>query len=185
MAAKTFKYFAFGSNLLQERIRLNSPSAVFVCVAKLQDYKLAFARNRVIQERQEAKGPSKWGVGGIATIVESPGDHVWGTLWEVGEEHLPALDRQEGVDWNCYRPLTVSVCSPENEVFECRTYQMIDVVEFIATTPQYLSVILNGAKQNRLPEEYMVFLKTLKHNDYQGDSGIFDQVQAAMDNKVE
>ncbi|XP_070573996.1 uncharacterized protein [Ptychodera flava] len=139
------------------------------------DYKLAFARNIIIQERQKVMGTSNWGIGGMATIIESPGEHVWGTLWEIGEEHLPALDRQEGVHRNSYRPLTVTVCSQENEVFECRTYQIIDVAEFIAPTPQYLGVILNGAKQSRLPKEYMVFLGKVEHNDYQGDSGIFDQ----------
>ena len=37
-----FLYFAFGSNLLTERIHINNPSARFKCVAKLDDYKLTF-----------------------------------------------------------------------------------------------------------------------------------------------
>ena len=31
-----FYYFAFGSNLLRERVSINSPTAVFVTVAKLE-----------------------------------------------------------------------------------------------------------------------------------------------------
>lgn len=33
---KTFMYFAFGSNLLTQRIHINNPSAKFVDVAKLE-----------------------------------------------------------------------------------------------------------------------------------------------------
>ena len=36
MSSKTFLYFAFGSNLLQERIRLSNPSAILRDVACLQ-----------------------------------------------------------------------------------------------------------------------------------------------------
>jgi len=37
-----FNYFAFGSNLLRERVRLNSPSANFVAAACLDGYRLGF-----------------------------------------------------------------------------------------------------------------------------------------------
>lgn len=33
---ESFLYFAYGSNLLTERIHLRNPSAVFCCVARLQ-----------------------------------------------------------------------------------------------------------------------------------------------------
>lgn len=33
---ETFLYFAYGSNLLTERIHLRNPSAEFCCVARLQ-----------------------------------------------------------------------------------------------------------------------------------------------------
>ena len=42
MARKTFLYFAFGSNLLTERIHISNPSAVFRSIAKLKDHKLDF-----------------------------------------------------------------------------------------------------------------------------------------------
>ena len=42
MAKKTFLYFAFGSNLLTERIHINNPSAVFRSIAKLGEHKLDF-----------------------------------------------------------------------------------------------------------------------------------------------
>jgi hypothetical protein len=38
-----FLYFAFGSNLLEQRVKINSPSAEFICYATLKNYKLVFA----------------------------------------------------------------------------------------------------------------------------------------------
>ena len=38
-----FLYFAFGSNLLESRVKINSPSAEFICYATLKNYKLVFA----------------------------------------------------------------------------------------------------------------------------------------------
>lgn len=39
----SFYYFAYGSNLLTERIRLMNPSAEFVSVGKVSDFALSFA----------------------------------------------------------------------------------------------------------------------------------------------
>ena len=42
MENKTFFYFAYGSNLLTERIRINNPSARAKGIGVLKDYKLDF-----------------------------------------------------------------------------------------------------------------------------------------------
>ena len=39
---RTFLYFAYGSNLLTERIHFQNPSATFIDAAKLDGYKLEF-----------------------------------------------------------------------------------------------------------------------------------------------
>ena len=39
---RTFLYFAYGSNLLTERIHINNPSAVFKNIAKLDGHQLGF-----------------------------------------------------------------------------------------------------------------------------------------------
>ena len=41
-STEKFLYFAFGSNLSSERIRIQNPSAKFVSVALLNDYRLHF-----------------------------------------------------------------------------------------------------------------------------------------------
>ena len=42
MEEEKFFYFAYGSNLLTERIRINNPSATFKSIGFLREYKLDF-----------------------------------------------------------------------------------------------------------------------------------------------
>ncbi|XP_075862446.1 gamma-glutamylcyclotransferase isoform X3 [Microcebus murinus] len=81
---ETFLYFAYGSNLLTERIHLRNPSAAFCCVARLKDFKLDFGNS-------QGKTSPTWH-GGIATIFQSPGDEVWGIVWKMNKSNLNSLD---------------------------------------------------------------------------------------------
>lgn len=108
----TFLYFAYGSNLLKERLQLKNPSAVVHCVARLkvmstmqlwqyavslimfnsilytnltfQDYKLVFGNHKGLAS-------DRWH-GGVATIEHSPGDEVWGVVWKMNISDLESLD---------------------------------------------------------------------------------------------
>lgn len=115
----TFLYFAFGSNLLRDRIKINSPSAELVGAARLHQHKLGFT------------GWSHMWHGAVANIFPTTGapqvdenvPHnpllsdslsaenccVWGAVWRISNEHLPCLDRQEGVDVKEYEPITIAV----------------------------------------------------------------------------
>merc|ERR1719432_465977 len=91
---KTFLYFAYGSNMLTQRIRINNPSARFQSLGRLHHHKLDFNHKS-----------KKWG-GAVATIEEEQDSEVWGVLWQLSIEDffsqlsiedLPKLDKQEGV----------------------------------------------------------------------------------------
>ncbi|GBP37485.1 Gamma-glutamylcyclotransferase [Eumeta japonica] len=79
-----FYYFAYGSNLLQKRLKILNPSAEFFGTAKLQDYRLDFI-----------KYAPTWR-GAVATIVEDPGSEVWGAVWLIKESDRENLDRRCG-----------------------------------------------------------------------------------------
>ncbi|XP_070970582.1 gamma-glutamylcyclotransferase a isoform X5 [Oncorhynchus clarkii lewisi] len=113
--ADHFMYFAFGSNLLKERLQLANPSAIFHCTGRLKNYTLNFGL---------------WGEhidnhwhGGVATIQQKEGGEVWGVVWRMSNDHLASLDKQEGVDMGMYFPLEVTV-ETDNGALLCRTYQM-------------------------------------------------------------
>ena len=125
-----FLYFAFGSNLLTERIHINNPSARFKCVAKLDDYKLTFNHySKVIIFMIIYLGSilnfeleiriclmyntylikfQRW-QGSVATIMEDKNSNMYGIVWELQKEHLKTLDEQEGVPHNVYKRITVQV----------------------------------------------------------------------------
>ncbi|CAH2005519.1 unnamed protein product [Acanthoscelides obtectus] len=165
-----FLYFAYGSNLLAQRIHINNPSAVRAGIAKLNDYRLDFVGQS-----------SRW-KGAPATIVPHTGKHVWGALWELDNADKESLDRQEGVDANIYFPLEVEVESSDGKVMRARTYrETAEIKEYVDLSKLpaerqpstiYLKTILTGAKESGLPSEYQEILKTICDNGYQGDVDI-------------
>ncbi|KAK3511797.1 hypothetical protein QTP70_023182 [Hemibagrus guttatus] len=164
-----FLYFAFGSNLLKERLQLKNPSAVFHSVARLQGYVLQFGLwgENVI---------SSWN-GGVATIEECPDEDICGVVWKMANEDLVSLDKQEGVDKGIYSPMEVTVETEAGPLL-CRTYKMNNFRP-CAPSPQYKEVICLGAQQNGLPEYYIKKLQAVKTNNYTGPS-IFDDIKKRM-----
>ncbi|KAK6501484.1 hypothetical protein TWF481_009322 [Arthrobotrys musiformis] len=75
----TKSYFAYGSNLWLDQMSRRCPSSVFTSVARLPNYRW------IISER------------GYANIVRSPGDEVWGMLYDLPPADEASLDRYEGV----------------------------------------------------------------------------------------
>ncbi|XP_028317040.1 gamma-glutamylcyclotransferase a [Gouania willdenowi] len=163
-----FMYFAYGSNLLKERLQLKNPSAVFITTGRLKDYELNFG---LWKEHVD----NSWH-GGVATIQYHPGAEVWGVIWSLSIENLASLDRQEGVGVGIYSPLDVSVETDEGTML-CRTYQMNNF-HSCPPSPQYKQVVCMGAEENSLPEEYLKWLKTIKTNDYSGPS-VLDELSSA------
>ncbi|XP_044273046.1 gamma-glutamylcyclotransferase [Varanus komodoensis] len=166
-----FLYFAYGSNLLRERIMLRNPSVVFLSLAHLLDYKLAFGSH-------QGKPSSQWH-GSTATIVYTPGDEVWGVVWKMSSNDLCSLDRQEGVEDGIYVPIEVAVQTQEGKVIQCRSYQMDDFV-YGLPSPQYKKVICMGAKQNGLPVEYQEKLDSIETNNYTGLVPVFEEIEASL-----
>ncbi|XP_048009451.1 gamma-glutamylcyclotransferase b [Megalobrama amblycephala] len=166
----TFLYFAYGSNLLKERLQLKNPSATVHCVAKLKDYKLVFGNHKGLASQ-------RWR-GGVATIEHSPGDEVWGVVWRMNMSDLESLDRQENVKMGTYSPMEVSVSTSDQD-FNCRTYIMNSCV-YAPPSPQYLQVIVMGAEQNGLPEDYQVKLRSIETNKYEGHLPVMEELEKAL-----
>nr|XP_045624284.1 gamma-glutamylcyclotransferase-like [Procambarus clarkii]XP_045624285.1 gamma-glutamylcyclotransferase-like [Procambarus clarkii] len=152
-----FFYFAYGSNLLKKRIHINNPSAEMRSVGKLKDYRLDF--NHFSHRWQ----------GAVATIIEDPGNYLYGVLWEIGNEDMAKLDMQEGVHKGIYKVLEVDVETPSGESVKARCYQLaVPFEEDRKPSLTYMEVITQGARENRLPEDYIKFLESIEHNGYSG-----------------
>lgn len=155
-----FLYFAFGSNLLRQRLQYENPSAIFYSKGRLKNYELKFGfwANNVT---------SSWH-GAAATIEDCPGAEVWGVIWTMSNQHLSTLDKQEGVSHGIYSPLEVSV-ETEHGTILCRTYKMNNFQPGLPS-PQYKKVVCLGAKENGLPAEYLNKLNDIETNGYDGPS---------------
>lgn len=173
-----FYYFAFGSNLLEKRLKILNKSAERFGVGILKDYKLNFGQF-----------VSRTWNGSPATIKEHKGSEVIGVVWTINIDQMDYLDVQEGVSAKIYKPLNVMVSVRDKEV-NCRTYQLFDNPELILDLTQssferqpshtYLNVIVNGAIESNLPEHYIKFLKSTKHN---GRQALDQSILAALDLK--
>ncbi|KAL4624798.1 gamma-glutamylcyclotransferase-like [Arapaima gigas] len=163
---KYFLYFAFGSNLLRERLRLQNPSAEFYCTGRLQGYCLNFGTGT-------SHLSNRWH-GGVATVAEKEGCRVWGVVWKISTDNLCTLDEQEGVHCGIYSPLEVFVETDQGQL-RCRTYQLNNFRPTLPS-PQYKEVLCLGAHQSGLPPEYIQKLEALETNGYVGPS-ILDDIE--------
>ncbi|XP_067912650.1 gamma-glutamylcyclotransferase-like [Heterodontus francisci] len=151
-----FYYFGYGSNLLRERLLLLNPSAVRASVGRLKGYKLAFGLYK--------RNLTEWG-GGVATIIQSPEDDVWGVVWRLKAADRQSLDDQENVKEGFYSPIEVKIEREDAGEMMCLTYQ-INYFNSVLPSPLYKEVICTGAKQNGLPAEYIAKLDAIKTNNY-------------------
>ena len=76
-----------------------------------------------------------------------------------------------------YFPIQVDVETADGEKLQCRTYQMNtewDGFNNVSRkpSPQYLSVILRGAKDSKLPDDYIKSLEKVEDNGYSGPIGV-------------
>lgn len=142
-------YFGYASNMaLWVMAELCAEHSV-VGVARLPDYKLDFRRF------------SPGWKGGVGDLVESPGDEVWGVLYQIDAACHDALDAKENYGVG-YTSLDVEVTLRDGEKITCTTYSIINKSpETIAPSKYYLETILEGAKEMNLPKDYIARLKAI------------------------
>lgn len=129
------RYFAYGSNLWRNQMRHRCPDAMLLGMGCLYGYRW------IITKR------------GYASIIQSPGDVVYGSVYEVGFDDVAALDQYEGVAQGAYyKELVLVECGGRLE--ECMTYVDPVQVEGIASQ-EYCKRINAGLCDAELPPEYV------------------------------
>ncbi|MEJ2229128.1 MAG: gamma-glutamylcyclotransferase [Alphaproteobacteria bacterium] len=149
---KPIRYFAYGSNMLAQRLQLRCKSARVRGVASLPDYRLAFSK-------RSRDGSGK------ATIVPDPVGRVYGGVFDIAAEDVLELDRIEGRGKGYERivelsarmhptdqPITVTAYIAQNDFFD----QALQPYDW------YRDLVIKGAEQNHLPEEYLVALRAIR-----------------------
>jgi gamma-glutamylcyclotransferase (GGCT)/AIG2-like uncharacterized protein YtfP len=143
-------YFAYGSNLSSRQMLARCPGAAAVGPASLVGFQLAFDR------------PSRrWG-GHAADVLPRPGSLVWGMLWEVSASDLAELDRFEGVASGAYIRANAVVALMSGMHARAEVYRVATPAVPALPSPRYLHVILEGAREQALPGDWIRHLATFR-----------------------
>jgi len=134
------RYFAYGSNLMVDRMRERGAEFVSARPAVLRDHRLTF-------DKPARDGSAR------ANVTRALGGRVWGVLYEVSRDGLEALRLFE----SGYDLVEVLVeCTRVDggvEVLPARTFMVLSDRRTDAPPARsYLSTILEGIRQHDLPE---------------------------------
>jgi hypothetical protein len=125
--------FAFGMNTDPSTMHYFDP--VEIGPAKLRDWKLTFRH-------------------GLANVEPSPGDVVYGALWELDARGQADIDRREGYvegrAHNHYNRLLVPVNNGD-ELVDAFVYTMASLDRESLPGTSYLGLLVNGYKHFGLP----------------------------------
>lgn len=151
----TLRYFAYGSNMLRERLVARVSTAQAVAVGVVRDFRLDFAKVSIDHS-------------GKGDMVASPGSEVWGVLYEFDAEQKADLDTHEGRHYQA-REIVVSTPSGDETAWAY-------IAEPHRRDPSkvpydwYLALIVAGARQGGLPEAYIRVLEatTFDVDDIEG-----------------
>lgn len=130
-------YIAYGSNMNLKQMALRCPTAEKIGIGKVQGYGLLF------------RGcPAN----AFATIEPDPDRWVDAVIWEIEETDERSLDRYEGVP-TLYQKKMIPVVMDDGKEIEGMAYIMDRRYRFGAPSSYYFSTILEGYRENGIPEE--------------------------------
>jgi gamma-glutamylcyclotransferase (GGCT)/AIG2-like uncharacterized protein YtfP len=140
-------YFAYGSNMDPLQMEKRCPGAVVIGPARLDDHRLTFV--------WDSPG---WG-GGVATAQTAPGDHMWGVLWDLTDEHVRSLDEYEGVAMGAYTRDDAKVQYSGDRV-NAMIYLATDT-RYKAPSARYVGALIRGATAFAIPDDYIERLRAM------------------------
>lgn len=137
-------YFAYGSNLSQQKMQRFAPKAEVVAITALQDHLFALVH--------------RWFDGSAkASVLAEKGARVWGVLYDVSAEELAALDTMERVGRE-YSRCEMTVYDKDDRPYQAWIYIGLSHHSDLVATEVYCRRILDGACEHNLPAHYQGFL---------------------------
>lgn len=140
--------FAYGSNMCSERLREYSVSPEGPGrPACLPGYHLCF-------NKRSRDGSGK------ANVEPDPSGELWGVLYLIPRDQLPALDRGEG---SGYRRRRTAVRTPSGEEVEAWVYvaRRPSATQGLRPYEWYKRLLVEGAKEHGLPASYVESLEVV------------------------
>lgn len=150
-------YFAYGSNMSSKRLHKRCSSAIVEQTAKLSKYRLFFHKKSI---DGTGKADVIW--------TGDNNDAVYGVIFHIAKKDIRALDAAEG-EGKHYERVTRKVQGVDGRRRTVQMYiaKIISFDEMLHPSKQYLSYLIQGAKEHCLPKAYIQCLKhtrTMKCN---------------------
>jgi gamma-glutamylcyclotransferase len=146
-----FLYFAYGSNMLAERLRAKTrcSSATPVGVGAAENFSVRFTK-------RSRDGSGK------AALVSQQGAVTYGVLYSVEASECVSLDAAEGHGYEPVTNFTVAEFAT-GKILEARTYAGLPEYLDDALSPYdwYHALVIAGATHNGLPPEYIDALREI------------------------
>lgn len=134
-------YFAYASNLNHQQMKRRCPDSKFLTSASLKGYKFVY------------QGYTKRWDGAVGNIIKSPGDGVWGGVYEISQKDLDSLDVCENYP-KVYNRDSFKVKGKDGKTIEVITYfRKSDKVD--SPSSSYRNTTVQGAKECNLPKQYI------------------------------
>ncbi len=134
-------HFAYGEDLSRVGFLKTCPGADWFGPARMEGHRLIFD------------------AAGRASVRTAEGSVVWGALWLVPAAMLPVLDASAGEGFERTTRRIVSPAGPRTEA----TLYVAEIAESAeaAPTKDRLHALIEAAKENKLPPDYLAVLKGL------------------------
>ncbi|MEQ1717238.1 MAG: gamma-glutamylcyclotransferase family protein [Hyphomicrobium sp.] len=146
----TIRYFAYGSNMLTQRLQKRCKSARAIGPAWVNGYSLVFHKR------------SKDG-SGKATLIKADDTtaRAYGVIFSIDASEMADLDRAEGAGYACIKDFTVftTPASPVEVITYFAPPESIDSA--LVPYDWYRNLAVAGARQNSLPDDYVKGLEAI------------------------
>lgn len=140
--SQTLIVFAYGSNMLSDRIRERCPSATALGMAELSGYELRW-------HKRSRDGSGKCDV----VPVGDASKVVYGVLYEITVGNKGALDRAEGLGQGYEERQVEVVCGGHRRA--ASIYYATEIDPSLKPSSQYKAFVVAGAKEHNLPGAYV------------------------------
>jgi gamma-glutamylcyclotransferase len=134
-------YFAYASNMNLAQMKRWCPASRFFKTVLLEGFRFVYDGFSV-----------PWD-GAVGNIVKGDGEGVWGALFEITESNRITLDAFEGYP-RAYDRREVEVKDRDGNAYRAMTYFRTGRA-LGKPHPDYEKVVLDGAKECALPEDYV------------------------------
>jgi len=141
-------YFAYGSNMCSARMRKRAPSAMAVGTACLKYH-------HVVCNKLGQDGTAK------ANIVPRQNASTYGVLYGISANEMELLDKEE----TGYRRVEKILLNHLGQKVCAQTYVAFHLTHQPVTTDWYKSLMVQGATEHGLPDDYIRTLERLPAND--------------------